>query len=192
LLAEWKLTCGVVNFSDFPTREFGQVYQKDLISLSHNQEAYGVSNCLNLVLEKARSTKNRISVLTHGFNNTFSDAISRAKSFADDVKLDDTLVIWSWPSQGAGPTFYSQDEKAVAWSGQHFTEFFQFLLSKDGVTLDFFAHSMGNHLLLGLVQALKSASSANAAKAFVFAAPDVDQGEFEQKAATTYPHFYTL
>jgi hypothetical protein len=51
---------------------------------------------------------------------------------------------------------------------------------------------MGNHLLLGLVQALKSASSANAAKAFVFAAPDVDQSEFEQKAATTYPHFYTL
>ena len=48
-----------------------------------------------------------------------------------------------------GPTFCSQDEKAVAWSGQHFTEFFQFLLSKDGVTLDFFAHIWATIYCLG-------------------------------------------
>jgi len=192
LLVNWTLTGGIVNFLDFPNREFGQPYDKRFVSLNPDKEVRGTDNCAKFVLDTAKNeTKKAALVFTHGYNNTFSDTLSRAKGFADDTDYTGILIVWSWPSQG-GVTFYSQDEKAAAWSGQHFAEFLRTLISSRDVTFDFVAHSMGNHLLLSFVQAMKAQNSMLGAKALIFAAPDVDQSEFKQKASVSYSHFYTL
>jgi esterase/lipase superfamily enzyme len=194
-LAEWRLTCGAVDFADFQNREFGESYSKALISFKADQEIQelkGVRNCANFILDTARKTRaNDILFLTHGYQNTFSDTIAAAKSLADDTNFSGLVVVWSWPSNGWWFS-YTEDEKAVAWSEPHFTELSISLLSAADLHLDFLAHSMGNHLLLGVVQAMRANGLSGSVNALVFAAPDVDQSEFRQKATIGYSHFYTM
>lgn len=192
LLANWSLTCGVIDFRESLAREYGQPYDKSLVSLPPNKEARGEQNCAKLILDEARKLPRRhVLVATHGYNNAFSDAVSRIKGFADDIDYDGLVVLWAWPSEG-GWTFYSSDERAVAWSSSHFTDFFQKLLAEPDLRFDLFAHSMGNHILVALAQAMSRNTPINSSKAYVFAAPDVDQTEFRQRATALRPNFYTL
>jgi esterase/lipase superfamily enzyme len=192
LLADWSLSCGVIYVAAAPAREFGQGYDANQIVLPEDQQRSGSDDCLKLIVDEARkSSKKKILIATHGYNNNFADAVSKAKGVGDDIEYDGIVVVWAWPSEGRGG-FYFQDEAAAAWSGPHFTDFFQKLLSISDFKFDLFAHSMGNHILLSFVQTVTGRRGSDFAKSYVFAAPDVDQSEFRQRLRTTSGQFFTL
>jgi esterase/lipase superfamily enzyme len=132
-----------------------------------------------------------VLVLTHGYNNTFSDAISAGAGFARDIDLNGLLLIWCWPSQGLISAYYA-DEKANAWSTNHFVVFFQKLIPRlRQKNIDFFAHSMGSHILLQFVSD-GGANVSHTARSVVFAAPDVDQDDFKARESRVTGAFQTL
>jgi esterase/lipase superfamily enzyme len=132
-----------------------------------------------------------VLALTHGYNNTFSDAISAAAGFARDINLNGLLLIWCWPSQG-WIFGYKNDERANAWSTNHFVVFFQKLMPRlRQKNIDFVAHSMGSHILLQFVSDA-GANVSYAARSVVFAAPDVDQEDFKARESRVTGAFQTL
>src|SRR6202044_347791 len=85
---------------------------------------------------------------------------------------------------------YEDDEKAVSWSADHFTDFIVKLMSMDKTkNFDFVAHSMGNRILMELATRLRNGNM-RLGRALVFAAPDVATEEFAQKVLSD--HFETL
>jgi esterase/lipase superfamily enzyme len=137
-----------------------------------------------------KQSKNLL-VLTHGYNNTLSDAIRAGAGFARDIDLDGLLLIWCWPSQG-WKSAYQTDERANAWSTRHFVAFFQNLIpSLQQKNIDFVAHSMGSHILLQFVSDANP-NVLSKVRSVVFAAPDVDQEDFRARQSRVAGAFQTL
>jgi esterase/lipase superfamily enzyme len=179
-----------VKLSPEPQREFGEPYKLDHISIDDSNFNSGEDDCIKIVRSSASQAEN-VFVLTHGYNNSFSDAISRASAFARDVDLSGLLVIWSWPSQGIRSA-YLDDQKANAWSTSHFVSFFEKLLGdKPQKRIDFMAHSMGGHILLEFVSDADNATLSKIGS-IIFAAPDVDREEFKAKESRVSGAFQTL
>ena len=190
LLSNWKLTCGRAIFRATPWREVGDAFARNYISVPQDDVRFGADDCVSLVLTRARAIRTRsVLVLVHGFNNSFADALARARAFAEDIQFKGLVVVWAWPSQG---WFYGyeDDEKAAGWTTDHFTQFMQrLLIGPSTVDVDFVAHSMGNRILLEMATVQRS-KLPEFGGAYVFAAPDVAEEEFLQKVSTQ--QFQTL
>jgi esterase/lipase superfamily enzyme len=157
----------------------GVAFDPKLIVLKSDEFVFGITNCAKLLADHV-SGKSAL-VYVHGYNNSFPDALGRARAFAEDVHFNGVVIVWSWPSAGA-ISAYEDDEKAIIWSADHFIDFVRVLMSKDqNLSIDFFAHSMGNHLLLELATRLKQ-DGFGWGRAIVFAAPDIATDEFTQRA----------
>jgi esterase/lipase superfamily enzyme len=109
-------------------------------------------------------------VFIHGFDNTFSDAITRAAfnrewlSAANIAVADTTVLAFSWPSKGELISFpildgdYLFDERMARQSGPHLVAFFANLgpvlsaARARGRRVTLLAHSMGNLALDAAVE----------------------------------------
>ena len=144
-------------------------------------------------LERARdivahSGRKQVLLFVHGFNVGFDDAVRRTAQFAYDLHFDGPAVLYSWPSEGKVRR-YPADVGNTDWSGPRFIEFLSLLRQHLGADeVHIVAHSMGNRLLVGLLDAMTKQPPALPATAaalgqIVFAAPDVDAEVFKSKAA---------
>lgn len=130
----------------------------------------------------------QVLLFIHGFNVDFDDAVRRTAQFAYDLHFDGPAVLYSWPSEGKVHR-YPADVGNTEWSGPRFIEFLRLLrlhLGADEVHI--VAHSMGNRLLVGLLNAMSEQppalpTTAAALGQVVFAAPDVDTEVFKAMAA---------
>jgi len=111
LIAGWGLTCGKVYSSPKPAREVGAPFDSASIILKSDEFEFGIDNCAKLLADRASGKG--ILVFVHGYNNTFEDALRRARSFVEDVHFKGLFLIWSWPSAGF-TALYKDDEKAIA------------------------------------------------------------------------------
>jgi esterase/lipase superfamily enzyme len=178
LIAGWGLTCGKVYSSPKPAREVGALFDSASINLKSDEFEFGIDNCARLLADHAAGKD--ILVFVHGYNNTLENTVRRARSFVEDVHFRGIFLVWSWPSAGV-TALYTDDEKAIAWSADHFVDFITALMGKNkDLSIDFFAHSMGNHLLLELATRLKQ-DQLGWGRAIVFAAPDIASDEFVQR-----------
>jgi esterase/lipase superfamily enzyme len=128
-----------------------------------------------------------ILVYIHGFKNTFEDAIIRAAQIGFDLKVDGITAAFCWASKGE-LLGYAADEDTARLSEDHLAEFLALLHSNfPQYTIDILAHSMGNRILMGVLQSLKDPALADARFGqILLAAPDVDARYFE-KVANFYP-----
>ena len=110
-------------------------------------------------------------VFVHGFDNSFSDAITRAAfnrewlAASGQPHTDTTVIAFAWPSLGQVVTFpilqkdYLTDQHMAAASGIHIMAFFANLLPAiqqaraRGRRVTLLAHSMGNLALQAAVEA---------------------------------------
>jgi esterase/lipase superfamily enzyme/HEAT repeat protein len=124
-------------------------------------------------------------VFVHGYNVSFEDAARRTAQMSSDLKFPGAAVFYSWPSQGHWYK-YRVDEQNVAASVDQLKSFLLAVAEETQAdTINLVAHSMGNRVLTGALQAIDQSSRKNA-KLFnqvVLAAPDIDAAVFKNQIA---------
>ena len=118
-----------------------------------------------------------VLLFIHGFDTSFEQACATAAQVAYDTDFRGVVFIFSWPSADEITIAkYHADERIVAWSSPHFTDFLAALSSRAGPNVEILAHSMGNRALLGAL--ISPGLRQHHLDNIVFAAPDVDSGDF--------------
>lgn len=124
--------------------------------------------------------KDHALVFVHGYKTTFENAIFRTAQISYDLKFDGAPFLYSWPSGGTLQG-YTYDRESTAQAEPYLRKFLEMVVSDTGAKkVSIIAHSMGNQLLLRVLQDLKrSLPDGVLISQLVLAAPDVDRDSFE-------------
>jgi len=132
-------------------------------------------------IAKSKEFEDQALVFVHGFNTTFDYAVYRVAQLSYDLKFDGGSFVYSWPSRGeVSPLGYSADRESAEQAAGYLEEFLTLIAEKSGAkSLTVIAHSMGNKLLLPVLQKLKLRNDTDVKiSQVIFAAPDVDRDTF--------------
>jgi esterase/lipase superfamily enzyme/outer membrane protein OmpA-like peptidoglycan-associated protein len=101
-----------------------------------------------------------VLLFVHGFNTGFDSALIRSAQLTVDLREDNRFnpgapVLFTWPSQGRmSIPAYRQDEQAAAAAVPRLEAFLDLLTGELSVTrINIIAHSMGNRVLTGALEA---------------------------------------
>ncbi len=134
----------------------------------------------------ASSPTREAFVFIHGYNVSFEDAAVRTAQLAYDFGYKGAPIFYSWPSRSR-LLGYLDDEKSVAETVGHLTQFLRDVADRSGATVvHLIAHSMGNRALLPAVAQLAADPRFTNLRKFntvVLAAPDVDRDAFTKLVA---------
>jgi esterase/lipase superfamily enzyme len=190
------LTFGIADVSIPDDHRMGKIEKPNIWKLQFREDPNKHIVVLSLeplsatsFAERARNTLNRsakkeVLLFVHGYNVSFSDAISRTAQIAYDLHFEGIPALYSWPSEGA-VLRYAVDETNVTWSRPRFAEFLATIKEKLGAeTVHIIAHSMGNRLVAETIASMPPAVSTRGARIrqIVFAAPDIDAATFKDLA----------
>ncbi len=139
--------------------------------------------------DNAGAFKDHAFVFVHGYNTAFDSALYRtaqiafdlsdvAGSEADRVPFG-TAFLYSWPS-GGGAVDYVYDHESSRGAETHFRDFLDLVIAKTGAKhVHLIAHSLGNAVLLNVLQDYKMPRLARATiSQVILAAPAIDAEEF--------------
>ncbi|MCB1503738.1 MAG: alpha/beta hydrolase [Hyphomicrobiaceae bacterium] len=178
----WAITVPYFNYKIYEQKEDPKKHfiMQELKTLSE-------AELLALVKErlaKSARYKDHAFVFVHGYNTSFDFAVYRAAQIAYDIKFDGAPFVYSWPS-GGGIASYTYDRESSAQSEPFFKEFLKMVAQKSGAKhVSVIAHSMGNQLLLRVLQDLQRTKPEGVEiSQIIFAAPDVDRDSFETIAS---------
>ncbi|MEQ1716850.1 MAG: alpha/beta hydrolase [Hyphomicrobium sp.] len=134
-------------------------------------------------LAKSNDFKDHAIVFVHGFNTSFDYALYRTAQIAYDLKFDGVPFVYSWPS-GAKVASYTYDRGSAEQAEPHLAEFLDFVVKESGAkSISLIAHSMGNELLLRVLERMRPAPPGGVViSQVILAAPDVDRDKFENIA----------
>lgn len=138
---------------------------------------------LNLVRErlaKSARFKDHALVFVHGYKTKFDNAVYRTAQIAYDLKFDGAPFLYSWPSGGTLQG-YTYDRESASQAEPYLRQFLEIVSKQSGAKkLSVIAHSMGNQLLLRVLQDFKrSLPEGVLISQLILAAPDVDRDNFE-------------
>jgi esterase/lipase superfamily enzyme len=130
-------------------------------------------------LAKSATFKDHAFVFVHGFNTSFDCALYRTAQVAYDLGFDGVPFLYSWPS-GGNVASYTYDHGSVEQSEPMLAEFLDMVIQKSGAkSISLIAHSMGNELLLRVLERLKPKIPKGVViSQVILAAPDVDRDKF--------------
>jgi esterase/lipase superfamily enzyme len=130
-------------------------------------------------LAKSAKFKDHAFVFVHGFNTSFDAAIYRTAQIAYDLKFDGAPFVYSWPSGGKVAS-YTYDRGSAEQAEPQLTEFLNLVIKESGAkSISLIAHSMGNELLLRVLERMKpSVPKGVVISQVILAAPDVDRDKF--------------
>ena len=130
-------------------------------------------------LAKSAKFKDHAFVFVHGFNTSFDTAIYRTAQIAYDLKFDGVPFVYSWPSGGKVAS-YTYDRGSVEQAEPQLAEFLEIVVKESGAkSISLIAHSMGNELLLRVLERLRPATPKGVViSQVILAAPDVDRDKF--------------
>jgi esterase/lipase superfamily enzyme len=151
----------------FTVQEISRLTEEQMLALVKEQ------------LAKSKTFKDHAFVFVHGFNTTFDNALYRTAQIAYDLKFDGVPFVYSWPS-GGGVASYTYDHGSVEQAEPTLTEFLNLVIQKSGAkSISLIAHSMGNELLLRVLQQIKTKIPPGVViSQVILAAPDVDRDKF--------------
>jgi esterase/lipase superfamily enzyme len=134
-------------------------------------------------LAKSKTFKDHAFVFVHGFNTTFDNALYRTAQITYDLGFDGAPFVYSWPS-GGNVASYTYDRASVEQAEPMLSDFLDMVIQKTGAkSISFIAHSMGNELLLRVLERLKPKIPQGVIiSQVIFAAPDVDRDKFNNIA----------
>jgi esterase/lipase superfamily enzyme len=130
-------------------------------------------------LAGSKTFKDHAFVFVHGFNTSFDAAIYRTAQIAYDLKFDGAPFVYSWPSGGKVAS-YTYDRGSAEQAEPQLTEFLDIVIKESGAkSISLIAHSMGNELLLRVMERMKPALPKGVViSQVILAAPDVDRDKF--------------
>jgi esterase/lipase superfamily enzyme len=172
---DWGPSCGSVISAPELGRLSGNPSNDPLV-ITPRDVPRGLEACADFISGMAKRTgRERVMFFIHGFNNTFLEAVRSGLALSQDLNYDGLIVVWSWPSDGRAVS-YPFDTESADWSRSHLSEFVESVVSRlEKLRTDYFAHSMGNRILLHV---LKSSAASSKNSSIIFAAPDVAQDIF--------------
>ncbi|MFN0218883.1 MAG: alpha/beta hydrolase [Hyphomicrobium sp.] len=146
-------------------------------------------------LDKSSTFKKHAIVFVHGFNTSFDNALYRTAQIAYDLKFDGAPFVYSWPSGGKVAS-YTYDRGSAEAAEPHLAEFLEFVVQKSGAkSISLIAHSMGNELLLRVLERARPIAPPGVViSQVILAAPDVDRDKFANiaKQITSFSKGVTL
>jgi len=156
----------------FTMREIKSLSRDELIALVRER------------LASSNRFKDHAVVFVHGYNTSFDNAVYRTAQIAYDLKFDGAPFLYSWPSGGAVGS-YTYDRESAAQAEPYLKEFLELVAKDTGAkSVSVIAHSMGNQLVLRVLQDLiRSTPPGVRLDQLVLAAPDVDRDAFENVAS---------
>ena len=177
----WGPSCGLIKFGQFSSNGLEGSHDART-PLNAPKIAFGISDCARFVAEQLRSrNNNRVLLFIHGYSNTFKDAIARGIFLSQATNYPGIILVWSWPSDGWAPS-YGFDVEAASWSANHLAPLISALVKAvPDVKFDVLAHSLGNRLLLYILEF--GHVPASHFDSIAFAAPDVASDIFVQSVA---------
>jgi esterase/lipase superfamily enzyme len=130
-------------------------------------------------LATSSTFKDHAFVFVHGFNTSFDCALYRTAQIAYDLRFDGVPFLYSWPSGGKVAS-YTYDHGSVEQAEPTLTEFLNLVIQKSGAkSISLIAHSMGNELLLRVLERMKTkVPRGTVISQVILAAPDVDRDKF--------------
>lgn len=130
-------------------------------------------------LAKSVNFKDHAFVFVHGFNTSFDYALYRTAQIAYDMKFDGAPFVYSWPSGGKVAS-YTYDRGSAEQAEPYLAEFLNLVIKESGAkSISLIAHSMGNELLLRVLERLRPSTPEGVTiSQVIFAAPDVDRDKF--------------
>lgn len=124
--------------------------------------------------------KDHAVVFVHGYQTQFDSAVYRTAQITYDMDFDGAAFLYSWPSGGTLQG-YTYDRESAAQAEIYLRQFLTMVAQETGAkTVSVIAHSMGNQLVLRVLQDLKrSLPEGLKLSQLILAAPDVDRDSFE-------------
>jgi len=143
-----------------------------------------LSHFAKLIINRAVEPDRVFNLLyLHGYNNSFDEAAKRAAQLGADLKVTGCTFFYSWPSseQVAG---YLSDGATIEVSLEFCVKFLMHLLDSLGAEpLHIIAHSMGNRLLVNVLEKLAFIRhDISQIGQVVLAAADIDVDRFKTAA----------
>ncbi len=131
-------------------------------------------------LGQSKDFKDHALVFIHGFNTRFDFAMYRAAQIAYDLKFDGAPFAYTWPSRG-GVLNYGFDRESAEQARPFLREFLTLVAEKSGAKqISIVAHSMGNYVLLPVLEELRrSLPPELKLSQVILAAPDVSRDDFQ-------------
>ena len=129
--------------------------------------------------------KGHALLFVHGFNTTFDYAVYRTAQLSYDLRFDGGSFVYSWPSRGeVSATGYTWDATSSENAEDYLDKYLSLIAKKSGATsITVIAHSMGNKLLLPVLEKLKLRGDSEVKiSQVILAAPDVDRNIFTKLA----------
>lgn len=127
----------------------------------------------------SKKFKDHAFVFVHGFNTSFDAAVYRTAQIAYDLDFDGAPFVYSWPSGGKIAS-YTYDRASAEQAEPHLAEFLDFVIKETGAkSISLIAHSMGNEVLLRVLDRMRLEAPAGVhISQVILAAPDVDRDKF--------------
>ncbi len=134
-------------------------------------------------LNKSVTFKDHAFVFVHGFNTSFDAAIYRTAQISYDLKFDGVPFVYSWPSGGKVAS-YTYDRGSAEQAEPHLAKFLELVVKQSGAkSISLIAHSMGNELLLRVLERMRPVVPPGVViSQVILAAPDVDRDKFDNIA----------
>lgn len=131
----------------------------------------------------ARTRSPDLFIFIHGYNVTFEEAAMRTGQMTFDLRYEGIPLFFSWPSRGH-LTGYGSDLMQADRSASDLAEFLTRVAQESGARqVHLVAHSMGNRALVGALTQISGTNSGTRFDQVVFAAPDLDAGQFASDIA---------
>jgi esterase/lipase superfamily enzyme len=128
------------------------------------------------------SSRGKVLIFVHGFNNRFDDAVYRFAQIVHDSGTPAVPVLFTWPSRGEMKLrAYYYDRESANYSRDALEDLLDALGRNPSVTeISILAHSMGNWVTLEALRSryIRPVRIADKVKNVMLVAPDVDVDVF--------------
>ncbi len=133
--------------------------------------------------------KQDVLIFVHGYNYNFPESLYRLTQMSVDADLDDTPILFAWPSQAAIGG-YVADQESVTYSRDALVDMLGELARDNRLgTITLFSHSMGGWLIMEALRQLRLSGQDDIIDrlSVILAAPDIDVDVFRAQMQVIGP-----
>ena len=137
----------------------------------------------------SQDSRKDVLIFVHGYNYNFPEALYRLTQMTVDADLDNTPILFAWPSQAA-IAGYVADKESVTYSRDALADLLAALARDQRIgTITVFAHSMGGWLTVEALRQLRLSGQNDILDRLtvVLAAPDIDVDVFRAQMQVLGP-----